>query len=261
MLYSYVKLILLCVIDPRDFVAAQNAWSSVPCGAGNIPSHNLLQLSDNDLLAWMEKHWGKYYGQPANHNDARVHALHIDIPNRGTVLDLGCGVGFDSLRISRAGNQLIVADICPDNIALVQRLCTLVNEPKPMSISVSCEYPFLELATKIDEVHCSGVLHHVPWASELLARLAELIGSGGVLRLMLYTRALFKARIGHWPQCENVIDELEFNRYVRGCDLVGHYADWYDEERLMKRAGNVWTLENWTLLGDSLCAAVTLRRK
>lgn len=172
-----------------DWDTHVTAWSHPPVDdVGYVSSRELLALSDDELRAVVDRMRSTRYGGWRNHKNRWRDLLSLDTTTGRRVLDLGCGVGLETLEYLRAGNTVDVADIVPENTALAQRVARVYGYEGrlPVRLTVGRDPPFITRhAGWYDVVHCVGVLHHVPWARDLVERCHGLLAPGGELRLML----------------------------------------------------------------------------
>lgn len=243
-----------------DIALALRTWGRVPVeGCGNLDSAELLSLPATDLKRLVERAATHRYERLAPEYAA---ALALDEPGHGrAVLDLGCGLGLDSLRLARAGWQVVLADIVLENTRLARRVLQLYGYDA-LRTNVALAAPFIteRECWRIDRLHSSGVLHHTPHAAELLREARGMMRAGGEARLMLYSDRAWT----HWTG-ENDPDpgadpttHLRWYEYVLGMDgNTPVYADWYSREkvrRLAEAAG--WQLEDFRYLlkSEAFCA-------
>lgn len=177
------------------------------------------------------------------------------------LLDFGCGLGVESLELARAGYQVRLADISRDNLAFASRLLK-VHGYETTAHHVLMKAPYLEIPNEsLDVFFASGVIHHIPWAREIMKRASELLRPLGEARLMLYSDRGWREATGTEPP-EDVTADLDFQKFVRHFDAVGEYADWYSQQRLESRFGEWFAVERFSYLtGNGRYLAATLRKK
>lgn len=235
----------MTTIDDAFMARQAEAWSRPPVDdVGYIPSADLLALSDDELRAVVAQMTRTRYGQGGwrNWNGLWRDLLGLDEMAGLDVLDFGCGTGVESAQLA-AGNRVQLADIAPSNLALAARVLGLAGHEPAGVWDVSMRWPFLDAPdASIDVFFCSGVLHHIPWAREIMERAHAMLRPGGQARLMLYSDNAWRLRPGGEPP-EDVAAHPDGPAYARAWDQVGEYADWYDRDRLEWRFGDLFDVE------------------
>jgi SAM-dependent methyltransferase len=124
------------------------------------------------------------------------------------------------------------------------------------------EAPYIEADPgSYDVFHCNGVLHHIPWARQIMERAHEILRPGGVVRLMVYSDHGWREATSTEPP-DDVTTHPLHQQFVRAFDHVGEYADWYSRDRIEQRFGDLFTVERCEYLtptGQYLAAV--LRKK
>lgn len=240
------------------FDRQREQWSRPPVDSiGYVPVADLLAMGDDELRATIAEANRVRYASWRNHGNQWVNVLGLVATTGKDVLDYGCGVGAESLVYAQAGNRVTVADIVEANVKLAARVFA-VNGYKAGTALISGWPPYTDLpAASFDVVHCSGVLHHIPWARETVEHFAHLLRPGGEVRLMLYSDEGWRLATGTDPP-DDVSAHPLFDQFVHYFDAVGIYADWYDEARLKTRFGDLFTVERFSYLTANrrYCAAV-----
>ena len=99
----------------------------------------------------------------------------------GSVLDLGCGPGWTSLLLTRAGYEVVGVDISERMIEIARHRSELENAPVTFLVSDMEE---LDLGRRdFDAVLLFDSLHHCPGYAEVLRRAWEHLRPGGWLLL------------------------------------------------------------------------------
>lgn len=240
------------------FALQRQQWSRPPVdGIGYVPVADFLALSDDELRATIAEANRARYSSWRNHRNLWVDLLGLDSTTGKDVLDYGCGVGAEALVCAQAGNRVTVADIVEENVELAARVLT-VHGHAPGTDLIAETAPLTGLPhASFDVVHCSGVLHHIPWARETVEHFAELLRPGGEVRLMLYSDEGWRLATATDPPDE-VTEHPLFDQFVHYFDAVGVYADWYDRDRIEHRFGDLFTVERFAYLtlNRRYCAAV-----
>lgn len=237
------------------------AWSSPPVDdVGYLPSAEMLTYRAAKLRKLVDKFETARYQGHRNAGGAWRQALGLDSTHGRTVLDYGCGVGVEALQYAKAGNDVWVADIAPDNVALALRVLNLYGY-KAHGLNITGQWPFIDTEETFDVIHCCGVLHHIPNPRPVVQRMAELLVPNGELRLMLYSDRSWLDVTQTAPP-EDVATHQAFQHFVHRMDTVGAWADWYDEGRLERRFGDILTVERVQyLMNDKTFLTATLRKQ
>lgn len=240
------------------FALQRQQWSRPPVdGVGYVPIADLLAMGDEELRATIGEANRARYSSWRNHGNLWVDLLSLDSTTGKDVLDYGCGVGAEALVYADAGNRVTVADIVAENVELAARV--LANHGHDAGTALISEAaPLTDLPPgSFDVIHCSGVLHHIPWARETVEHFAELLRPGGEVRLMLYSDEGWRLATATDPP-DDVTAHPLFDQFVHYFDAVGVYADWYDRARLEARFGDLFAVDRFAYLTPNrrYCAAV-----
>lgn len=246
----------------------REAWSRPPVDdVGYIPAVDLLAKPDDELRAVVEQMRATRYTGWRNHDGLWRDLMGLDEPGGLDVLDFGCGVGVEALELALAGNRVDLADISVDNLYLAVRVLSLyadqiADQPALTIYRALGEPPYITADPEsFDVFHCNGVLHHIPWARQIMERAHQILRPGGIARLMVYSDHGWRQATGTEPP-DDVTTHPGFQQFVRYFDQVGEYADWYSRDRLEQRFGDLFTVERCEYLtptGQYLAAV--LRKK
>jgi 2-polyprenyl-3-methyl-5-hydroxy-6-metoxy-1,4-benzoquinol methylase len=110
------------------------------------------------------------------------------------VLEVGCGIGTDSINFARAGAELTAVELSDESLRIAaQRADVMGVADRIRFIQANAE----ELTTALDPepydlVYSFGVIHHTPHPDRALAEMRALTAPGGTLKLMIYHRRSWK---------------------------------------------------------------------
>ncbi len=110
------------------------------------------------------------------------------------VLELGCGIGTDTISFARAGARVTAVDLSPESLkvarwraetfGLADRIRFYQADGEELSKHVPVE-PY-------DLVYSFGVAHHTPHPDRAVAELRRYLKPGGVAKIMVYHRFSWK---------------------------------------------------------------------
>jgi len=135
------------------------------------------------------------------------------------VLEVGCGVGTDTISFLRNGAYVTAIDCSYRAVALTQRRALTFEVMRNLRCSrrdiEACEFVASEYY--FDLVYAFGVLHHTPNPLRALFNIRHAIRSDGTLKVMLYHRRSWKVLtilLRHGWRWRGDLDEL-----------VAHYSE------------------------------------
>jgi SAM-dependent methyltransferase len=121
------------------------------------------------------------------------------------VLEIGCGIGTDTLEFQKAGARIAACDISFTSVSIANRRCTGVSF---YSGNVEDRLP----DGSFDLIWSFGVLHHTPHPEKVLRLARQRIADTGELRIMLYARWSLKHLLREQPEAQ------------AGCPIVRWYS-------------------------------------
>ena len=110
------------------------------------------------------------------------------------VLEIGCGIGTDTINFARAGARVTAVDLSPRSIEIAQQRAQVFGlsgqigfhcaDAEELSASVPVQ--------AYDLIYAFGVIHHSAHPDRILAQLRRYCAPGGTLKLMIYHRYSWK---------------------------------------------------------------------
>jgi 2-polyprenyl-3-methyl-5-hydroxy-6-metoxy-1,4-benzoquinol methylase len=135
------------------------------------------------------------------------------------VLEVGCGIGTDSINFARAGARLTAVDLSSESIRIARERAEIFGVADRIDFrQANAE----ELASAVhgepyDLVYSFGVIHHTPNPEAALAEMRRLIAPGGVLKLMIYHRRSWKVF--------SILAFEERGRFWRADELIAKHSE------------------------------------
>lgn len=157
-------------------------WDRRPCNV----RHSNLEVGTKEYFDAVETR--RYFVEPHIRTFAQ-----FDRWKGKRVLEIGCGIGTDSINFSRAGADLTVVDLSEKSLELCQRRFDVFGL-KARFLQGNAEElnQFLE-PQQFDCIYSMGVLHHTPNPPKAFQQLRRYMGPASELRIMLYARYSWKA--------------------------------------------------------------------
>lgn len=109
------------------------------------------------------------------------------------VLEIGCGIGTDSINFLRNGANLTIVELSGESLAITKKRLELEGL-KANFINGNAEGldQLLPTDKKFDLIYSFGVIHHTPHPERVVSAIAGRLKPGGELRLMVYARHSWK---------------------------------------------------------------------
>lgn len=104
------------------------------------------------------------------------------------VLEVGCGIGTDTINFARAGAQVVAVDLSEESLRIARLRAEVFGlEDRIRFVHGNAE----ELASVVDEkdfdlVYSFGVIHHTPDPAAAVRQIRHLCAEDGELRVMVY---------------------------------------------------------------------------
>jgi len=152
------------------------------------------------------------------------------------VLEIGCGIGTDTLSFAQHGADVTAVDLSEKSIEVARQRANVYGQQERIDFyhGNSEELSsFVPLAT-YDLVYSFGVIHHTPHPERVLNQSRKYMSAESELRLMVYSKASYKLfqimrEEGVWELSR--LDELiaRNSEAQTGCPVAYTYT--YDEAR------------------------------
>jgi ubiquinone/menaquinone biosynthesis C-methylase UbiE len=110
------------------------------------------------------------------------------------VLEVGCGIGTDSINFARAGADLTAVDLSGESLHIAEQRADVMGVADRIRfVEANAE----ELGSALDGeqfdlVYSFGVIHHTPHPERALVQMRRLAAPGATLKLMVYHRRSWK---------------------------------------------------------------------
>jgi 2-polyprenyl-3-methyl-5-hydroxy-6-metoxy-1,4-benzoquinol methylase len=166
-----------------DIDEVRQYWNRRPCNVRHSPA----AVGTVDYFDQVEAR--KYLVEPHI-------PLFADFPRWAgkRVLEVGCGIGTDTINFARAGADVTAVDLSDRSLDLAAQRAEAFNlADRVRFVRADAERltEFLE-PSEFDLVYSFGVIHHSPHPERIIQQLREFVTPKSLLKLMVYNRYSWK---------------------------------------------------------------------
>lgn len=108
------------------------------------------------------------------------------------VLEIGCGLGTDTINFARAGARVTAVDLSGASLALARRRAEVFNLDITFYQGNAEELPTFVPVEPYDLVYSFGVIHHTPHPRRVIEAIRRYMNRDSLLKLMVYHRRSWK---------------------------------------------------------------------
>jgi ubiquinone/menaquinone biosynthesis C-methylase UbiE len=138
------------------------------------------------------KAWGSkefFAAIKSEHDKAYANAnqiLNLDKLGGRSLLELGCGIGLDTVEFARHGAEVAAIDLSPACLELAERLLAYHNLDATLKIGNAEDLPYP--ANNFDVVVARGILMYTPDDSRVIDEIFRVLQPGGEANILLHNR-------------------------------------------------------------------------
>jgi ubiquinone/menaquinone biosynthesis C-methylase UbiE len=148
-------------------------WNEQPCGTQFVDAHRGTKA----FFEAIEKH--RYESQPYAASLCKFKSF-----QGKSLLEIGCGLGTDSLQFARNGAMVTGVDLTEESVALAQKRFELYGMQGEFRAADAENLPFAD--NSFDAVYSFGVLHHTPNTQRAIDEVYRVLKPSGEIVIMLY---------------------------------------------------------------------------
>ena len=194
--------------DAVPIDSVRSYWNRRPCNIRHSPREVGTQEYFNEVEA------RKYYVEPHIPSFA-------DFPswNGKKVLEIGCGIGTDTINFARHGAHVTTVDLSDESMAVAKQRAELFDLSDRIRF---CPGNAEELTSFVpveeyDLIYSFGVIHHTPHPERVYEQLSHYAGEGTTLKVMNYYRFAWKV---YW-----IVMRYGFGQFWKTRELVAKYSE------------------------------------
>jgi ubiquinone/menaquinone biosynthesis C-methylase UbiE len=106
--------------------------------------------------------------------------------SHGRLLEVGCGIGVDSIQLAKCGFQLTAVDLTESALQVAREFAARRNVTVDFRLGNAERLEFRD--GEFDAVYSFGVLHHTPDIEKSISEVRRVLRPGGTAYVMLYHR-------------------------------------------------------------------------
>jgi len=111
------------------------------------------------------------------------------------VLEIGCGIGTDTMNFARAGALVTAVDLSAESVNIARQRAEVFGLSDQIEFHVADAETLASVVppAKYDLVYSFGVIHHTPHPERVIEQIkTNFLAPGGTLKLMVYNRFSWK---------------------------------------------------------------------
>ena len=163
--------------------AVRDYWNRRPC---NI-RHSQQPVGSKEYFDEVESR--KYFVEPHIPGFAEFERW------RGKqVLEIGCGIGTDTINFARHGAEVTVAELSDESLKVAQQRADVFGVGNNITFNNGNAEKLTDFVPvkHYDLVYSFGVIHHSPHPERILEQATQYVRPGSTLKVMVYNRLSWK---------------------------------------------------------------------
>jgi 2-polyprenyl-3-methyl-5-hydroxy-6-metoxy-1,4-benzoquinol methylase len=205
--------------DNIEVEQVQNYWNARPCNVRHSPSPVGTKQYFDEVEA------RKYFVEPHIPLFAQ-----FDKWKGKKVLEIGCGIGSDTINFARAGAQVTAVDLSTESLALAKKRAEVFGLDNITFYQANAEQLSDYVPVEVyDLVYSFGVIHHTPHPERIIEQVHKYLGKNSIFKMMVYHRMSWKVcwmLLIYGRKQGETLDELiaRYSEAETGCPVTYSYT-------------------------------------
>lgn len=181
-------------------------WDSHPCNVRHSPR----EIGSREYFDEVEKR--KYFVEPHIPQFAQFEKW-----KGKNVLEIGCGIGTDSINFAKNGADLTVVELSEKSLEIARKRFSVYGLKAKFYLGNAEELNSFLPVEPYDLIYSFGVIHHTPYPERVFEEIKRYCHFNTEIRIMLYSKWSFKAL---W-----IILKYGKGAFWRAKDLIRTYSE------------------------------------
>jgi SAM-dependent methyltransferase len=181
--YNHFSWHDMTLVTKPDIQTVQSYWNARPCNIRHSPQ----PVGTREYFDEVEKR--KYFVEPHIPAFAQFERW-----KGKKVLEIGCGIGTDTINFARAGAFVTAVDLSEQSLVLARQRAKTFGLAEQISFyqANAEELDVFVPVEYYDLVYSFGVIHHTPNPNHAIAQIRKYMTASSELKLMVYAKHSWK---------------------------------------------------------------------
>lgn len=201
-----------------DIQTVKNFWDSRPC---NI-KHSKKEIGTLEYFDEVEKR--RYFVEPHI-----IEFAEFEKCDSKNILEIGCGIGTDSVMFSKNNANLTAVDLSEKSIEICKKRFEVLKLKGNFFCGDAENLSKIIPNNKYDLIYSFGVIHHTPNPEKIIEEIKKISNEDTIIKIMMYSKVSWKTiefflKFG-WKFNFNLKKTIQFFAEAQlGCPVANVYT-------------------------------------